>query len=133
MLDKRKIRLMSRVAMYEKHHIREDLKISSYYKKDYTSMNTLFTLIWVTLGYFAIAAIIIFVNLDFLLEDLTFEKMAFIAIFVIASYLIVLIIYGISASTFYRRRHTRSKQRVKRYYRDLARLSKMNTKEKKTL
>ena len=33
MLDKRKIRLMIRMASYEKQGAEEDLKISSYYKK----------------------------------------------------------------------------------------------------
>ena len=39
MLDKRKIRLMIKMASYEKQGAEEDLKISSYYKKDYVSMN----------------------------------------------------------------------------------------------
>ena len=40
MLDKRKIRLMTRAAIYEKNYGEEDFKISSYYKKDYSSLNT---------------------------------------------------------------------------------------------
>ena len=38
MLDKRKIRLMTRAAIYEKNYGEEDFKISSYYKKDYSSL-----------------------------------------------------------------------------------------------
>lgn len=131
MLDKKRIRLMSKTAMYEKYHIREDLKISSYYKKDYTSMNTLITLLWVTVGYLFVAAIIAYTNLDFLLENLTVQKLVIIVGVVVASYLIVLIIYGISASGFYTRKHTQAKQRVKKYYRDLTRLGKMIEKETK--
>lgn len=131
MLDKKRIRLMSKTAMYEKHHIREDLKISSYYKKDYSSMNTLITLLWTTVGYLIIAAIIVFINLDSLLKDLTVQKMVIIVGVAIASYLIVLIVYGVSASSYFSRRHTNAKQRVKKYYRDLNRLSKMIEKEKK--
>ena len=51
MLDKRKIRLMTRAAIYEKNYGEEDFKISSYYKKDYSSLNTWVTLIWITVGY----------------------------------------------------------------------------------
>ena len=131
MLDKKRIRLMSKVAMYEKHHIREDLKISSYYKKDYSSMNTLITLLWATIGYLIIAAVIVFINLDFLLEDLTVQKLVIIVGIAVALYLIILIVYGISASSFYTRKHTKSKQRVKKYYRDLTRLSKIIEKESK--
>ena len=51
MLDKRKIRLMTKAAIYEKEYGDEDLKITSYYKKDYSSLNTWITLIWITAGY----------------------------------------------------------------------------------
>lgn len=131
MLDKKRIRLMSKVAMYEKHHIREDLKISSYYKKDYSSLNTLITLLWITVGYILLAAIIVFVNLDVLLEQLTIQKLVFVVGCAVAIYLILLIVYGISASNLYKTKHTKSKQRVKKYYRDLTRLGKMIAKEKR--
>ena len=45
-------------------------------------------------------------------------------------YLVLLIIYVICAGSFYKARHNKAKQRVKKYYRDLARLEKMETKEK---
>ena len=51
MLDKRKIRLMTKMAIYEKEYGEEDIKISGYYKKDYSSLNTWITLIWITVGY----------------------------------------------------------------------------------
>lgn len=129
MLDKKRIRLMSKTAMYEKHHIREDIKISSYYKKDYSSMNTLLTLLWATVGYLIVATAIVFLNMDSLLENLTVQKLVIIVGVAVATYLIVLIVYGISAANFYKKRHTKAKQRVKKYYRDLKRLSKMIEKE----
>ena len=82
MLDKRKIRLMTRAAIYEKNYGEEDFKISSYYKKDYSSLNT-----WVTL------------------------------------------IYGIGAGSFYKNKHIKAKQRVKKYLRDLSRIEKINNKK----
>ena len=38
MLDKKRIRLMAKMSAYEKKHAKEDLRISSYYKKDYASV-----------------------------------------------------------------------------------------------
>ena len=51
MLDKRKIRLMTKAAVYEKEYGEEDFKITGYYKKDYASLNTWITLIWITAGF----------------------------------------------------------------------------------
>ena len=50
MLDKKRIRLMAKMSAYEKKHAKEDLRISSYYKKDYASLNTLITVLWITVG-----------------------------------------------------------------------------------
>ena len=131
MLDKKKIRLMSRMAMYEKHHIREDMKISGYYKKDYSSMNTLISLLWVTIGYIIIAAMVAVIYLEQLLEDLSFEKLVLLIAIAVAGYIITLVVYGFGASSFYKNKHTKAKQRVKRYYRNIARLGKLSAKEKR--
>ena len=39
------------MALYEEKYGKEDFKIASYYKKDYVSYQTIFTVIWVTIGY----------------------------------------------------------------------------------
>ena len=51
MLNEDKVKLMTRMAMYESKEGAEDFKISSYYRKDYSSFHTIVTIIWVTIGY----------------------------------------------------------------------------------
>ena len=48
----------------------------------------------------------------------------------IAGYIVLLVIYGVCANSFYKRKHAVAKQNVKRYYRNLSRLEKMCKKEK---
>ncbi len=115
MLDVKRIRLMARMAQYEKNDIRNDMKISTYYKKDYVSLNTLITVCY----------------MDEILENLTISKITFLGGAAVAGYVAMLIVYVIGAGIFYRGRHNRAKQRVKKYYRDLSRLGKMEVKEKK--
>ena len=50
MLDKDRIRLMTKMSIYEKNY-RDDFKIADYYRKDYASLKRWITLIWVTIGY----------------------------------------------------------------------------------
>ena len=129
MLDKRKIRLMTRAAIYEKEYGEEDLKITSYYKKDYSSLNTWITLIWVTAGYILLGGIIFLCFGESLVEGLTIMRLLFLAAVALALYLALMILYGIGAGNFYSKKHIRAKQRVKKYYRDLSRLEKMYKKE----
>ena len=131
MVDKKKVRLMTRAAIYEKRYGDEDLKITGYYQKDYTSLNTWITLIWVTVGFFLLAALAFLAGGENLLEGITIAKLMILVAIVLASYLSLLIVYGIGAGTFYRKKHIRAKQRVKRYMRDLSRLEKMNLKKEK--
>lgn len=130
MLDKNRIRLMTKMAQYEKSLAPEDLKISSYYKKDYASMNTLITVIWITIGYALAAGLVVLCNVDALLKDLTMTKMFIIIAVAVGAYIILLVVYCVCASSFYKSKHNKAKQRVKMYYRDLSRLGKMYMKEK---
>lgn len=130
MLDKKRIRLMARTAIYEKEHAEEDIKISTYYKKDYASLNTWITLIWITVGYGLAAGVFLLCTADSIMEGLTIVKLILLAAIALGFYLVLLIVYGIGAGNFYRKKHGRAKHRVKRYYRELSRLEKMYKKEK---
>lgn len=130
MLDKRRIRLMARMSAYEKKYIKQDLKISTYYKKDYSSLNTLITLLWITVGYVIVAALYVLCNMDAILENLDLTKLFLLIGVAVGAYLILVIVYCVCANSYYKDRHSRAKQRVKKYYRDLARLEKMDIKEK---
>ena len=131
MLDKRKIRLMTRAAIYEKRHGEEDLKVSGYYKKDYTSLNTWITIIWITVGYALSGGVLFLCYGDALLEGITIMRLFLYAAVALGAYLVLVIIYGIGAGNFYSKKHARAKQRGKRYMRDISRLEKMNNKKEK--
>lgn len=131
MVDKRKVRLMTKAAIYEKRHGEEDIKITSYYQKDYASLNTWITLIWVTVGFVLLAALLFLAGGEDLLEGITFLKLLILAVIILGLYLALLIIYGTGAGSFYRKKHTRAKHRMKRYMRNLSRLEKMNLKKEK--
>ena len=110
MLNESKVKLMTRMAMYESKQGEEDFKISSYYKKDYRSFHTIATIIWVTVGY-AVAVML--------------------AAAVIIGYLVLVIFYGIVASHFYGTKHEKARKRVKQFNHDLTRLNRMYEREKR--
>ena len=131
MLDKRKIRLMTRAAIYDKTYGEEDMKITGYYQKDYISLNVWITLIWMTVGY-ALTAALLFISCgESVVEGITFVRMMIIAAIAIGLYLSLLIIFAIGAGSFYKKRHTQAKQRVKKYMRDLSQMEKIDLKKEK--
>lgn len=73
MLNESKVKLMTRMAMYESKQGEEDFKISSYYKKDYRSFHTIATIIWVTVGYAVAVGIGVIAFLDELMGNLNMQ------------------------------------------------------------
>ncbi|MCL2864020.1 MAG: hypothetical protein FWE25_00620 [Lachnospiraceae bacterium] len=131
MLDKNRIKLMIKMSSYEQSAGKEYLKISTYYKKDYVSLNTLITVLWVTLGYMLSVGLFIVVTMDSLLQDLTFQRIINTGAIIAGAYFVVLIIFCIVAAIFYSNKHKKAKQHIKRYYHDLSHLEKMMSKETK--
>lgn len=83
MLNESKVKLMTRMAMYESKQGEEDFKISSYYKKDYRSFHTIATIIWVTVGYAVAVGIGVIAFLDELMKNLNMQFLVMLAAAVI--------------------------------------------------
>ena len=131
MINEEKIKLMNKMAMYEEKQGQEDFKISSYHKKDYTSFQTILTLSWVTIGYALIIGVLAVVFLDMILENLGLLMLAVIAAAILIVYIVLLISYGLFASRFYQKKHTRARGRVKKYTRMLTQLERYYGQERK--
>ena len=129
MLNESKVKLMTRMAMYESKQGEEDFKISSYYKKDYRSFHTIATIIWVTVGYAVAVGIGVIAFLDELMRNLNMQFLVMLA--VIIGYLVLVIFYGIVASHFYGTKHEKARKRVKQFNHDLTRLNRMYEREKR--
>ena len=131
MLNEKKVQLMTRMAMYESKQGQEDMKISSYYKKDYVSLNRLLTIIWITIGYVIVVGVSAFVFIEYIFEhlDLSFIVVAGVALGSI--YIALVVIYAIASSRFYRRKHEEARLRTKKFNHDLTRLNKMYERERR--
>lgn len=129
MLDERKVKLMTRLALYEQTQGKEDFKISEYYRKDYAGMHMLFSFFWVTIGYVCVAALIVLAGLQPLLDKMSMQLLVILGVIVIVGYLALVILYLIVTSHIYNKKHRDARQRVKRYNHDLLKLLKMYEKE----
>lgn len=129
MLDKRKIRLMTRMALYEQGEGAEDMKISAYYKKDYVSMKMIATFIWTTIGYACAMLLILAWGMTGWMEELNFSLLLMLSGVVILGYLALLIITLLVTSRVCGRKHRDARMRMKRYNHGLLQLMKMYEKE----
>ncbi len=129
MLDQRKIELMTRLAFYEQTDGKKDFKISEYYRRDYTSLHTICSILWVTVGYMCIVGILILVVLDDLLENLSNGVILMLGGMIVLGYISLVIVYAIITNHIYDEKHRDARQRVKKYNHNLTRLLRIYEKE----
>lgn len=129
MLDQRKIELMTRLAFYEQTDGKKDFKVSEFYRKDYTSLHTICSVLWVTVGYLCVIGIVILMVLEELLENMSNGVIVMLGGMILLGYVALIIIYAIITNHIYDEKHKEARQRVKKYNHDLTRLLRMYEKE----
>lgn len=122
---------MTRLAFYEQTQGKEDFKVSAYYRKDYASLHTICSIIWVTVGYICAVGLIFLAGMDNFLSSMSFGMMFLMLGILVLVYLFLLILYGVIASHIFNKKHRESRQRVKKYNHDLTRLLKLYEREKR--
>ena len=68
--DEEKIRLMTRITMYEKQHESDEIALSHYYREDYVRYGCIRTIIVATITYWSVVAMYILYNFQNIIRDI---------------------------------------------------------------
>lgn len=129
MLNEERVKHMVKLAFYETKSGNEEIKISSYFKKDYINFNMWWSIIWMTIAYIILVVLLGLTFMSTLLDELTITKIVLIGIATVAIYIALLITYIVVSRKFYKRKHARAYHHVKQFKEDLAELELMYEKE----
>ena len=88
MLNEKRVKHMVKLASYEAKNGAEEIKINSFFRKDYVSYNVLITLIWITLGYLSFAGLLCLGFLKEILANLSFSSIVILVVAIVAGILI---------------------------------------------
>lgn len=125
MLNEKKVKLMTRIAIYEKKESK-DLEIASKsFKVDYVTLQMLYTAITATLGYIVLTVLYVLGHLEELLVDMAATDFPAFITDVLKNYIICLVMFLVIAFFFYSHKYDRSFVKVKRNYSDLKNLIKL--------
>lgn len=125
MLDFKKIRLMTKIAVYEKKDGKEDIHLSKYYKTDYVRFQILKSIISTTIGYALIIAMIVFYRMEYLIKNAITLDYKLIGTYVLGIYLVVITLYGVGSAIGYSLKYDASRKKLSRYFKLLKRLKKV--------
>ncbi|MFI3171383.1 MAG: hypothetical protein R3Y58_03285 [Eubacteriales bacterium] len=129
MLKKDKLIAMTKMSMYNSGKKKESLQIVSYYKLDYIALQTIITLLWVTVGFCIVAAGGVAWKIDEILSGFSIDSIMELLIMIGGVYIVVLLIFGMISIMFYNEKYRAALQVAKEYYHTLGLLNTMYKKE----
>lgn len=129
MLNNNKIRLMTRLAIYEEKDGKEDIKLSKYYKTDYVRYQVLKTIICSTIGYALILLMIFLYQSEYIIRNAISLDYITIGTYILGFYIMIITVYGFGSLIGYSVKYDASRKKLSRYFKLLKKLNKMYKEE----
>ena len=129
MLNNDKIRLMTKLALYEQKEGKKDIAGGKYYRSDYVSLAMINSAIIATLAYILILGSIVLVNIETVLSVMTSFDMLELGRIVVVAYIIYMLIYLTITYIISRLRYDNIKSELKSYDNNLKELYTIYKKE----
>ncbi len=123
MLNNKKIRVMTKLALYEKNEGKDDIRLSKFYKNDYVRLEVLKTVVNVTIGYALILLMIGIYKAEYLISNAVTMNFLRIGQYILGFYIIIMSIYVISSIIGYSIKYDKSRKTLSKYFKSLKRLS----------
>ncbi len=122
MLDNNKIKLMTKLAIYEKNEGQEDVKLSKYYKTDFLRYQIIKTVVSVTISYLLVLLVVAFYRSEYLIQKAVELDYKAIGTKVLGIYIILLVIYLFGTIVGYSFKFDSSRKRLFKYRKNLKKL-----------
>lgn len=129
MLNQDRIRLMTKMAIYEQGKGKKQLPICQYFRKDYVSLQMIKMFVYSTLAFGILFALTILYDLDNWMEK--FAKLNYIKFgtSVVICYLIYEVVFQLIAVIVFNRSYTKARKGAKQYLGKLKKVEKLYAQE----
>lgn len=115
MLNEEKIKLMTKMAVYEQNQGKKEIPMSKFFRSDYISLEMIKTLIASTIAYVLMVALWLLYDLEKFMDDLAQMDVLNLARTILILYIAYLIISMLLAYLVYRYKFTKVRESLKYY------------------
>ena len=129
MVNMRKVRLMTKLAIYEKKEGKEDIKLGKYFRRDYIRLKILHNIVAVTIGYLLVIAMIVAYQMEYLSREAVNLDYIGIGKTILGIYVIIVTVYVMAAMVGYGLYYDYSRKKLAKYFRMLRLLRSMYQEE----
>ena len=123
MIDEEKVRLMTRISIFDKHEKYHGIRMSRYFQKDYVKYNCLMTVLSSTVCFIAVVAAYVLIEFQKILADISNNDYFDIIKKLLLWYVIFVAVFFFFGFIVYNIRFFLVKDKVLRYNEDLNLLS----------
>ena len=131
MLNEEKIKLMTKLAIYEQGEGKEAIKCNKYSKGDYVSLHMIKAAVVVTVAYLLVVSLWMLHRLEAFINQLISVRLVNLGIKMFVLYVIVFIIYMLVTYMVYSMKYIRMQEKNKGYSDELKELYLMYKREEK--
>lgn len=129
MVNMRKVRLMTKLAIYEKKEGKEDIRLGNFFRRDYVRLKNLQNIVIVTIGYLLILGMIGAYRMEYLIKEAVNLDYVGIGKLILGVYVIIITIYVMIALVGYGLYYDYSRKKLSKYFRMLRLLRSMYQEE----
>ncbi|MGL5259641.1 MAG: hypothetical protein ACRC7V_05975 [Lachnospiraceae bacterium] len=123
MIDIDKIRLMTKMAVYESNEGKKNKHINSYFRSDYIGLELLKSFMFITIGFGIFLFLYVIYDVEFFMNEI--YKMSIMEFMksILAIYLIVIVFFSIITYFISLYNYRKSRQEIKNFYSHLNKIS----------
>ena len=123
MLSQERIKLMTKMAAYEKNEGKKYMSIGSYFRSDYMGMQVIRSVISGTLAFFLLAGLYVYYHFETMMQDIYKMDLLLLGRRVLFYYIVFIAAYSVITYVIYSFRYSRAKRSLKHYYYHLKQLA----------
>lgn len=123
MLNEERVILMTKMASYEEHEGRKNVKIGNYFRSDYIAIQVLKSIACATIAFAIVFAMFIFYDFEVFMQDIYKMDLITFARNVLLYYAVTVVIYGVISYGVFSYRYAKAKKSLKCYYHNLKKLN----------
>ena len=124
MVNEKKVRLMTLLALDEKRFYKDELDESGYFRSDYIRSNTLKVLLGYSISYLLIMGLVAMYYVDYLFTNVVQMDMQSMVWLAGCIYVGLLLIITLFCVLFYMTKYTNNRKRLRKYMMEIDKLQK---------
>lgn len=129
MVREQNVKLMSRIAIYEKRKGKTEIPMHTFYKSDYVRLNCLKASVSATIVFLLAAALVVVYKLEYILANVLKMDYRKMAVAILAVYLVWILLYWLIARILYAARYENARSNIIIYNHNLKKLQEESHKE----